>query len=134
MDFAFNDEVWVVAARLFLQKLVTPMQVEAWVAAQRPHLTAADFHNKSVIVTHEDGSVMSFNHALAVKLPGYWAVFTEHHGYFWYAATDATVRAFGRPVVIPAAGLHMTVRAALDERTASMQFQGRIITPKAAKG
>lgn len=82
---------------------MSPEMQEAHKRAQRieSKLTARDRRfGCCVQVVHEEGTVLFFNCAFALKEGVWYYIFTEHHGFHVYHEEDVLVRQFGEQLAI----------------------------------
>jgi hypothetical protein len=71
---------------------------EAKKIAKKLHNTAyGDISYYAVTIVHEEGTILHYQNAYAVKLDEEWvAIDTEHHGYFVYSMDEVNVYMFKR--------------------------------------
>ncbi len=76
--------------------------VMKWAIEYHGDLLATDKRFQgSVLLTHQDGSVLFYNNAFAIQRPGHLTVFTEHHKFHVYDDTDlVSFRALGPRQVV----------------------------------
>jgi hypothetical protein len=85
-----------------IEKYRTLDDVDAYVRAFDRTIIATDPRlRNAVTIIHEEGTILHFEWAFAIKLKDWYVVFTEHHRYYIYHEDDVDVIMRGKRLEIP---------------------------------
>jgi hypothetical protein len=85
-----------------IEKYQTLDRVDAHIRKLNQLIRADDPRlRNSVTVIHEEGTVMHFEWAFAIKFRNWYVIFTEHHRYHIYDEDDVDVIMRGERIKIP---------------------------------
>ena len=85
-----------------IEKYCTLDRVDAHIRELNELIRADDPRlRNSVTVIHEEGTVMHFEWAFAIKFRNWYVIFTEHHRYHIYDEDDVQVIMRGERLEIP---------------------------------